>query len=216
MITVTAYALSTNPFQAPWVTRSRSCAGMGMLSIPPPSARTGLGSSQRPWTARCAFGMSPWATRSCADTRQEPIPPPSSGKGIGPHASGMPPPGSRLRYAPRHDNVELAPRGILAKPIERSSLVAALRTADAMVLADLDHFAAHAPGDRAQLGCRPEGKGRRDAWKAPQLLRSHPTDLVYGKQMLAVHNIMHPKTLLSSRTVVVARLHACLESWQAR
>jgi hypothetical protein len=52
---------------------------------------------------------------------------------------------------PGHDHVELPPGGIAAQRIERGPSIPALGAADPVVLVDLDHLAAHAGGDLAQL-----------------------------------------------------------------
>jgi hypothetical protein len=52
---------------------------------------------------------------------------------------------------PCHDQVELPLSGVSAQLVELRALVLALGAADAVITVDVDNFAAHPPGNLAQL-----------------------------------------------------------------
>jgi hypothetical protein len=54
-------------------------------------------------------------------------------------------------HRPSHHYVEFALRGVSAKPVELRALIAALGAGNAVVLVDLDNFAAHSASNLAQF-----------------------------------------------------------------
>ena len=52
---------------------------------------------------------------------------------------------------PSHDEIKLAPRGVLAEGVEGRALVSALRTADPFIAVNLDDVPAGSGRDGAQL-----------------------------------------------------------------